>query len=154
MGKMRLRRNFIAVTLIASFVPGAYGQNSASIIKLPDLSGIQIPLHPGQLAVRHLIRRPHKVRRVRHTLEIRAGRKGMPHWHPDEVRTATVLSGTYYFAIGEQWDESKFRAFPAGTFISEPPNTPHYAWAKDGDVIVQFTGVGPTGTTMIPQKAQ
>jgi quercetin dioxygenase-like cupin family protein len=82
------------------------------------------------------------------------GAKVMPHWHPDEVRTATVLSGTYYFAIGDQWDESKFRAFPAGSFISEPPNTPHYAWAKDGDVIVQFTGVGPTGTTMIPQKAQ
>src|SRR5205823_4760445 len=33
------------------------------------------------------------------------GAKVMPHWHPDEVRTATVLSGTYYFAVGEQWAE-------------------------------------------------
>jgi hypothetical protein len=24
----------------------------------------------------------------------------MPHWHPDEWRTAVVLSGTLYFGIG------------------------------------------------------
>src|SRR4029450_5520042 len=49
-----------------------------------------------------------------------AGWKDMPHWHPDEVRTVVVLSGTLYFASGEKWDESKFKAYPAGTFYSEP----------------------------------
>jgi hypothetical protein len=44
------------------------------------------------------------------------------------------------------------KAYPAGTFYSEPPKTPHYVWAKDGEVIIQTTGMGPTGTTMIPQK--
>jgi len=30
----------------------------------------------------------------------RSGTKVMPHWHPDEWRTAVVLSGTLYFSIG------------------------------------------------------
>ena len=60
-----------------------------------------------------------------------------------------ILSGTLYYGLGEQWDESKLIAFPAGTFFSEPPKLPHFAWAKDGDVILQVTGTGPTGTTQI-----
>jgi quercetin dioxygenase-like cupin family protein len=75
----------------------------------------------------------------------------MPHFHPDE-RTIVVLSGTFYFGVGEQWDESKMKAYPVGTFLSEPPKVAHYSWAKDGEVIIQVTGVGPTGSTVIPQK--
>ena len=81
-----------------------------------------------------------------------AGFKLMPHFHPDEWRTGVVLSGNYHFGLGEQWDESKLRAYPAGTFFSEPKGTPHFVWAKDGEVIVQFTAMGPTGLTRIPQK--
>jgi quercetin dioxygenase-like cupin family protein len=80
------------------------------------------------------------------------GAKVMPHWHPDSVRTVLVLSGTFYFAVGEQWDESQLKAYPAGTLYSEPARTPHYAWAKDGEVILQVTAIGPTGNTPIPQK--
>ena len=75
-----------------------------------------------------------------------------PHWHPDHERTVAVLSGTFYFARGEKWDESKFKAYPAGTFYSEPPKAPHYSWAKDGEVILQITGIGPSGKTFIPQQ--
>jgi hypothetical protein len=80
------------------------------------------------------------------------GMKVMPHWHPDIVRTVLVMSGTFYFAVGEQWDESKLKPYPAGTLYSEPTKTPHYAWAKDGEVILQVTAIGPTGNTPIPQK--
>ena len=31
--------------------------------------------------------------------------KAMPHWHPDTAWTVLVMSGTFYFAVGEQWDE-------------------------------------------------
>ena len=81
-----------------------------------------------------------------------AGWKDMPHWHPDEVRTVAVLSGTFYFASGEKWDESKFKPYPAGTFYSEPSKAPHYTWAKDGEVILQITGVGPSAKTFIPEQ--
>jgi quercetin dioxygenase-like cupin family protein len=82
------------------------------------------------------------------------GMKVMPHWHPDTVRTVLVMSGTFYFAVGEQWDESKLKAYPAGTLYSEPARSPHYAWAKDGEVILQVTAIGPTGNVPIPQKSQ
>jgi len=80
------------------------------------------------------------------------GMKVMPHWHPDTVRTVLVMSGTFYFAVGEQWDESKLVAYPAGTLYSEPPRTPHYAWAKDGEVILQITAIGPTGNVAVAPK--
>jgi len=73
----------------------------------------------------------------------------MPHWHPDPARTVVVLSGTFYFGSGETWDESKMKAYPAGTFYSEPPKSPHYTWAKDGEVVIQLTGMGPSGKTFI-----
>ena len=82
------------------------------------------------------------------TAKLALGSKNVPHWHPEE-RTVVILSGTLYYGLGEHWDESKLIALPAGTFFSEPPKLPHFAWAKDGDVILQVTGTGPTGTTQI-----
>jgi uncharacterized RmlC-like cupin family protein len=80
--------------------------------------------------------------------KLEAGSKNMPHWHSEE-RTAIIISGTLYYGLGEQWDENKLVAFPAGTFFSEPPKMPHFAWAKDGQVILQVTGIGPASTTLI-----
>jgi hypothetical protein len=80
------------------------------------------------------------------------GYKVMPSWRPDPWRTAVVLSGTFYYGIGEQWDEAKLAAYPLGTFFAHPARHPHFAWAKDGEVIVQFTAMGPTSVTRIPQK--
>jgi quercetin dioxygenase-like cupin family protein len=76
------------------------------------------------------------------------GTRNMPHWHPEE-RTVAILSGTLYYGLGDQWEDSKLIAFPAGTFFSEPPKTTHFAWAKDGEVILQVTGIAPTGTTFV-----
>jgi quercetin dioxygenase-like cupin family protein len=77
------------------------------------------------------------------------GWKDPPHWHPDQARTVVVLSGTFYFGSGEKWDDSKLKAYPAGTFYSEPPRSPHFTWAKDGEVVIQLTGIGPSGKTFI-----
>jgi len=63
-----------------------------------------------------------------------------------------VLSGTLYFGSGDKWDESKFKVYPAGTFYSVPLRAPHFSWAKDGEVIIQITGIGPSGKTFIPQQ--
>lgn len=78
-------------------------------------------------------------------LKFPAGFKAEPHTHPEEVRTLTVLSGTLYFGFGEKFDESKVASYPPGTFFTELPTTPHFVWAKDGDVIVQVAGIGPSG---------
>ncbi len=46
------------------------------------------------------------------------------------------------------------QALPAGAFFTEPPNVAHFAWAKDGDVVLQLTSVGPTGTTFVKDAAK
>ena len=73
-----------------------------------------------------------------------------PHFHPDE-RIVTVLSGTVYFGYGERFDESQLRALPAGSVWTEPAGQPHFAWAKDGEVVLQVIGIGPSGTTATNQ---
>ena len=69
-----------------------------------------------------------------------------PHTHPDE-RSSTVLAGALYVGFGEDFDESKVVAIPAGAVYVTPANTPHYVWAKEGDVIYQEAGAGPTKTS-------
>lgn len=69
-----------------------------------------------------------------------------PHFHPDD-RIVTVLSGTVHFGYGERFDESRLRALPAGSVWTEPAGQPHFAWAKDGEVVLQVIGNGPSGTT-------
>lgn len=78
-------------------------------------------------------------------LKLPAGAKVMPHIHPGESRTMTVLSGTLYFGFGAEFDETKLKPYPPGTFFTELPTTPHFVAAKDGDVIFQATGIGPSG---------
>ena len=64
---------------------------------------------------------------------------------------SSIVSGTLYFAVGEQWDESKLKAYPAGTLYSEPSRTPHYAWAKDGEVVVvRVIAIRPAGNVPVP----
>jgi quercetin dioxygenase-like cupin family protein len=128
---------------------GAYAQTSEMI--LPDSIVFKAPFRPGGPAGAVLYGDPTKKGLYVTRVKFAAGQKNMPHWHPDE-RTVVVLSGTYYFAYGEQWDESKLRALPPGSFLTEPPKSPHFNWAKDGEVILQITGYGPTDATAILQK--
>jgi len=71
-----------------------------------------------------------------------AGYRLPPHVHPD-ARVVTVIKGTYYSAAGEDFDESKLRPFPAGSFYSTPANVPHFAATRDEEVIIQEMGFGP-----------
>jgi quercetin dioxygenase-like cupin family protein len=121
-----------------------------SVIKLPQEIVFKGPLTgPPQTVV--LFGDPTKPGVFVSRVKFSAGWKDPPHWHPDTVRTAVVLSGTLYFASGDKWDETKFTAYPPGTFYSEPSKAPHFTWAKDGEVIIQVTGVGPSGKTPVAQ---
>ncbi|AMA57218.1 cupin domain-containing protein [Bradyrhizobium sp. CCGE-LA001] len=80
------------------------------------------------------------------------------HSHPDE-RVRTIISGTYYSAIGDKAESSKLLAFPPGTFSHVPPKVWQFAETRDEEVIFQITGVGPTGIDYLnatddPRKAQ
>lgn len=77
-----------------------------------------------------------------------SGYRVEPHSHPNE-KIVMVLSGTVWVGYGEQFDESKMKAMPAGSVWTEPPNQPHFAWAKEGEVILHVVGNGPTGTNPV-----
>jgi len=72
------------------------------------------------------------------------------HRHPDE-RIATVVSGTWYFGYGKRFDPVNLKALPAGSFYTEPPAEDHFAETRETAVMVQITGIGPTGTTYVEQ---
>jgi quercetin dioxygenase-like cupin family protein len=71
-----------------------------------------------------------------------------PHTHPD-TRYTTVLSGTLYVCTGDKVSPDAVTAFPAGSFIITPANVVHCSWAKDGDVVYQESGIGPTATNLL-----
>ena len=148
---MRAHKICLVLALATGIPAGAYAQSTESVVKFPNELEFKAPLSPApQVAV--LYGDPTKPGVYVTRVKLAPGLKVMPHWHPDEWRTAVVLSGTFYFGVGEQWDESKLKTYPTGTFFSEPAKMPHFAWAKDGEVILQVTAMGPTGTTQIPQK--
>jgi quercetin dioxygenase-like cupin family protein len=81
-------------------------------------------------------------------VRFQAGFRNQPHFHPDE-RIVTILSGTLLVGYGEQFDESKMKALPAGSVFTEPSKQPHFVWAKDGEVVIQVIGHGPSATTPV-----
>jgi hypothetical protein len=66
------------------------------------------------------------------------------HSHPDE-RVRMIISGTYYSAVGDTVDASKLVDFPPGTFSHVPAKVWQFAETRDGEVVFQITGIGPTG---------
>jgi quercetin dioxygenase-like cupin family protein len=70
------------------------------------------------------------------------------HYHPDE-RVVTVISGTYWFAAGDKFDDAAIKPYGPGTVIVVPAGAPHFSACKDGEAVVQEAGFGPTGITII-----
>ncbi|MBB4273625.1 cupin domain-containing protein [Rhizobium mongolense] len=70
----------------------------------------------------------------------------MPLSHSDS-RFVTVLSGTFYVAFGDTYDESQLKALPSGGIYTEPAEANHFGETRDEPVLVAITGYGPSGTT-------
>ncbi len=66
-----------------------------------------------------------------------------PHSHTDD-RLTTVISGTMYYGVGEEFDEDDMTAYPAGSVIFTPAGTPHVMWVPDGQAVIQESGDGPS----------
>jgi quercetin dioxygenase-like cupin family protein len=71
-----------------------------------------------------------------------------PHTHP-LIEHVTVISGTFYLGIGEKFEESKARAYPAGGIMVMPQGMPMFAFAKDKETIIQVHSIGPWGITYL-----
>jgi quercetin dioxygenase-like cupin family protein len=76
-----------------------------------------------------------------------------PHFHP-ETRYIVVLKGTWWVGAGPKWDKDATTPLPAGSFIIHHPKKIHYDGAKDEEVIVQISGIGPGTTTPVDESGQ
>ena len=81
-------------------------------------------------------------------VKVPAGVILMPHTHPED-RIYTVISGVFYIGIGTKFDASKLKAYPPGSVIVLPGNTPHFHWAKSGEYVTQVTAIGPLGVNYL-----
>jgi hypothetical protein len=79
------------------------------------------------------------------------GVKLMPHTHPED-RIYTVISGVFYIGLGKTFDAEKLKAYPPGSVIILPGNTPHFHWAKSGEYVTQVNGTGPLGLDYLDPK--
>lgn len=66
------------------------------------------------------------------------------HTHP-AAESVTVLSGTLYFAAGDQYDTSKAKAYGPGGYFSIAQGKPMFAYTEDQETVLQLHGTGPWG---------
>jgi quercetin dioxygenase-like cupin family protein len=81
-------------------------------------------------------------------VKVPAGVKLMPHRH-EEDRVYTVMSGVFYIGRGDRFDEEKLEAYPPGSIVVLPGDTPHFHWAKSGEYVTQVTALGPISLTYL-----
>ena len=75
-------------------------------------------------------------------VKVPSGVKLMPHRHQED-RVYTVISGVFYIGLGDEFDESKLEAYPPGSVVVLPGDTPHFHCAKSGEYVTQITAIGP-----------
>jgi quercetin dioxygenase-like cupin family protein len=83
-------------------------------------------------------------------LKFPANYRIQPHWHP-VTEHVTVLSGSLYMGMGDQFDEKQAIELSTGSFAYMNAKVHHYAFTHDAAVI-QLHGVGPWGITYINPK--
>lgn len=81
-------------------------------------------------------------------LKVPANFKVGVHTHPTTERV-TVISGTFYFAVGDKFDAAKAKAYKPGDAFLVPSGMPMYAYTKSGESVVQIHGTGPWGITYL-----
>ena len=79
------------------------------------------------------------------------GAMSRPHWHP-ETRYITVLKGTWWVGAGERFDPDSTVPVPAGSFVTHFSHEVHYDGARDEEVIVQISGIGPSATNRVDTR--
>lgn len=110
------------------FTPFAAFPHGASLARV-----MGNPAEPGPYTVR---------------VRVQSGVKLMPHSHHED-RLYTVVSGVFYIGRGDKFDEAKLEAYPPGSVVVLPGETPHFHWARSGEYITQITAIGPISLVYI-----
>jgi quercetin dioxygenase-like cupin family protein len=107
-----------------------------------DIRWMELPVLPKSARLADIVDHPSQPAPYVIRVKVSAGTRVMPHVHP-ENRIYTVMSGIFYIGLGEEFKEENLMAFPPGSVVVLPGNTPHFHWAKSGEYVSQIIAVGP-----------
>jgi quercetin dioxygenase-like cupin family protein len=149
MEELMEKKRLIAVAALAAFAAAAFAQSDL-VQTLPDqIKWNNAPPGVTKDAQATVLSGPlDKAVLYTQRVHLAPGGMVMPHTHPD-ARYTTVLSGDLYVGVGETVDAATATRYPAGSFLVMPAGKPHYSLAKDGEVVYQESGIGPTGTSFL-----
>jgi quercetin dioxygenase-like cupin family protein len=127
------------------------GQSAFKAILPEEIDWKPFPAFPPPARLAIVVGQP--LQQGPYTIRVKVPRsvKLMPHSHPED-RVYTVISGTFYIGLGDQFDADKLVAYPPGAVIILPGNTSHFHWAKSGEYVTQVTAIGPLGLEYLNAK--
>ena len=133
-----------AVTTKARARPHQPGQDAFKAILSEEIDWKPFPSFPPSVRLAVVVGQPSEAAPYVIRVKVPRGVTLMPHRHPED-RVYTVMSGVFYIGLGDRFDPEKLEAYPPGSVIVLPGNTPHFHWAKSGEYVTQVTAVGPLG---------
>lgn len=152
-----MRHSLVALVVLALFMAGfdtmmvhaqSVSSKSFGAIIAEDIDWEPFPAFPPSVRLAKLVgdttkNEPYVVR-----VKVPGGVKLMPHIHPED-RIYTVISGVFYIGLGATFDAAKLKAYPPGSVVILPGNTPHFHWAMSGEYVTQVSAIGPLGLAYV-----
>jgi len=147
---LRQHRISLVFFLLFCFLFGASNLQAATreeTMEIIDTNNIQWKDYPGLPGVQFVVLAGDPSKPGIYTIRVKFEPHIMsrPHWHPEE-RYVTVLKGTWWAGTGPVFDRNTTTPVSVGGFADHTAKEIHYDGAKDEQVIVQITGMGPSGT--------
>jgi quercetin dioxygenase-like cupin family protein len=131
--------------------PHQAGQELFKSVLSEDIDWKPFPAFPPSVGLAVIVGRPAEAGPYTVRVRVPRGVKLMPHRHPED-RVYTVMSGVFYIGLGDRFDPDKLQAYPPGSVIVLPGNTPHFHWAKSSEYVTQVTAIGPLGIEYVNAK--
>lgn len=124
--------------------PHDFGQDVFRSVLSEDIDWKPFAAFPPSVRLAVVVGKPTEPGPYTIRVKVPRGVRLMPHRHPED-RVYTVIAGVFYVGLGDQFDPEKLEAYPPGSVIVLPGNTPHFHWAKSSEYITQITATGPLG---------
>lgn len=145
-------KNYLAAALsiCLSLGPIAASHAASDTITIKQVDELQWQDYPGLPGVKFVVIAGNPREAGPYTIRAKfaPGTMSRPHWHP-ETRFVTILQGTWWAGEGEVFDPAKTTPVKVGGFAIHTPGKVHYDGSKDEEVIVQISGIGPSGTNIV-----
>src|ERR1700722_10244424 len=117
-----------------------------------DIEWEPFPAFPPTVRLAVVVGQPSEAAPYVIRVKVPGGVKLMPHTHPED-RVYTIISGVFYIGLGDRFDADELQAYPPGSVVVLPGDTPHFHWAKSGEYVSQVTAIGPLGLAYVEGRS-